>query len=328
MSRTAAIAMVVVGGASAAPAACSGGSDLLTTVVNIAPKCFEACPDVCKPLDTFITEFTTSGKVTKDAICSQASRLDCAFGDAFAECGKVLSMSSSTGLDLPTSVAQWTSYKQKCGPIASGKSQASKGFLSTTAPAKENSTADSESEEVAESTEHPEQSERSEQSEHSEQSEQSEQSESHDTDPMPATNQSNASSTAEDTPAACNKDNPAVSFVMSLAPTCFVKCPALCAAVESQSSQMMGGAPDKATVKKQVCASQDIFACAVQAAHLADCQAVLSAGSQYGLPETSADLGRLCGQGANDTKSEDNSAMRFNSLAGLSAAILGWMVVQ
>merc|ERR1712170_182675 len=131
-----------------------------------------------------------------------------------------------------------------------------------------------------------------------------------------------ASSTQEGTteaPPACNKDDPTVSLVMSMAPTCFVKYPALCAAVASQASQMMGGVPDKATVKNQVCASQNIFACAVQTAHLPDCQAVLSAGSQFGLPQSMADLSRLCGQGANDTQSVENSSIRFGSLAGLSA---------
>merc|ERR1740123_1139896 len=131
--------------------------------------------------------------------------------------------------------------------------------------------------------------------------------------------------TTEAPPAACNHEDPTVSLVMSLAPTCFVKCPALCAAVEAQASHMGAGVPDAATVKEQVCASQDIFACAVQAAHLSDCQPVLSAGSTYGLPQTSADLSRLCGQGASDTKSVGNSAMRFASPA-LSAALLAWML--
>merc|ERR1739844_69448 len=123
-------------------------------------------------------------------------------------------------------------------------------------------------------------------------------------------------------PAACNRDDPTVSLVMSLAPTCFVKCPALCAAVESQASHMKAGVPDAATVKKHVCASQDIFSCAVQAAHLTDCQPVLSAGSTYGLPQSAADLSRLCSQGANDTKSVESSAVRFGSPAGLLVVLL------
>merc|ERR1719223_2244913 len=102
-------------------------------------------------------------------------------------------------------------------------------------------------------------------------------------------------------PAACNPEDPIVSLVMSLAPTCFERCPALCAAVQSQASHMGDEVPDTATVRKQVCASLDIFACAVQAAHLTDCQAVLSAGSDFGLPQSSADLSRLCG-GANEMR--------------------------
>jgi len=313
--------MVVMGGASAAPAACSGGSDLLSTVVSIAPKCFDACPDMCKPLEKFLKDFTTSGKVAKDAICEEEIQLDCAFGDAFAECGKVLSMSSSTGLDLPTSVAQWTDFKQECGPSSSGKANVGKGFLSATAPATEVAE-DSESRKVGE--ESPEQPGSKNVAEP--QTGSANDSDVHST---PAKIDGHASSTevgtTEAPPAACNHEDPTVSLVMSLAPTCFVKCPALCAAVEAQASHMGAGVPDAATVKEQVCASQDIFACAVQAAHLSDCQPVLSAGSSYGLPQSSADLSRLCGQGASDTKSVGNSAMRFASPA-LSAALLAWML--
>jgi len=264
-------------------------------------------------LDKLITDFTTSGKVTKDAICGDAAQLDCAFGDAFAECDKVLSMSSSTGLELPTSVAKWTDFKRKCGPSSS-----SKGFLSTTAPATEDAK-ERESQEVDEESPEPLDSKNGTQSKNESMADQSD------------ANQSNVSSTQVGTtgaPPACNKDDPTVSLVMSIAPTCFVKCPALCAAVASQASHMATGAPDAATVRKQVCASQDIFACAVEAAHFADCQAVLSAGSQFGLPQTSAALSRLCGQGANDTNSVENSAMRFGSLAGLSAALVAWMMLQ
>merc|ERR1712151_80262 len=100
------------------------------------------------------------------------------------------------------------------------------------------------------------------------------------------------------------------------------------AAAEAQASHMGAGVPDPATVKKQVCASQDIFACAVQVAHLTDCQPVLSAGSTYGLPQSAADLSRLCGQGANDTKSVESAAVRFESLPGFLAALLAGVVLQ
>jgi len=127
-----ALAMAVTGGASAA---CSGGSDRLSTVVSIAPQCFTLCPNLCKPLDKLLAELnTTSGKALKDTVCRETRELDCAFGVAFAECEQLVSMSSKLAPDWPTSAAQWTDFKQKCasssGPRSSdmsGSREASEG---------------------------------------------------------------------------------------------------------------------------------------------------------------------------------------------------------
>lgn len=339
MARTVALALAVVGGACAT--ACSGGSSVLSSVVGVAPKCFDACPKLCQPLDKFITDFTTSGKVTKDAICEDEALLDCAFGDAFAECSKVLAMSSSTGLELPTSVAQWTDFKQKCGPSSSNK-----GFLSskkTTGSQKvddespepldsKNGTQSTNASMADYSDAHQSNASSTHAGETGADSKNGTQSGNESTADQSDANEGNAGSTQVGTteaPPACNKDDPTVSLVINMAPTCFVKCPALCAAVASQASQMMGGgAPDKATVKRQVCASQDVFACAVQTAHLPDCQAVLSAAASFGVPQSTADLSRLCGEGANDTKSEESSSIQFGYFAGLSAALFAWVMLQ
>merc|ERR1711920_429044 len=91
--------------------------------------------------------------------------------------------------------AQWTDFKQKCGPGSSGKSNVGKGFLSATAP----TTEQPDSQIVAESPK--------------------ESVNQSDAQSRPATNHSNSSSaeagSTEAPPAACNHENPTVSLVMS-----------------------------------------------------------------------------------------------------------------
>merc|ERR1719410_1559451 len=105
-----------------------------------------------------------------------------------------------------------------------------------------------------------------------------------------------------------------------MAPKCFEVCPALCSTMAVTASG--GGTPNASVVKQSVCAAQDTFGCAVQAAHLTHCQPVLSTGSSYGLPQTAAALSRLCGKGANDTQTAGNSAKSFASSTGASAILL------
>lgn len=307
MARIVFLAMVIMARASVAPAACSGGSALLDVAVNIAPKCFDACPAMCTSMDKLITEFTTSGKVPTDKICEESAEFDCAFSPAaFLECQKVLALGSSIDLDLPASSSQWSEFKQHCGSKSSSPTSPSRTattFLRSSATTATPVTA------VTLQTAESEESSSSVQSE---------------TGPG-----SMAEGTTTAAPAACKHDNALVEMAIQMAPKCFEVCPALCAIMESQVATMTssGSVPEKSVVKKHVCAAQDTFGCAVQAAHLADCQPVLSAGSSYGLPQTAAALSRLCGEGANDTQTVGNSAMRLASSTGASAILLTWMML-
>merc|ERR1719203_391637 len=84
-----------------------------------------------------------------------------------------------------------------------------------------------------------------------------------------------------------------VSMVVGISPLCFDRCPNLCGALEPVVLAFASN-PDPLAIEKQVCERTSNFVCAFQEENFADCQAVLSAGAAFNVPQTQAELSRRC----------------------------------
>jgi len=114
--RTGALAALLIREASAS--VCPNASPMLDMVTDIAPKCFEGCPELCEPIDTLTTQFMMSGdsKVLTEKVCDSRKTFDCVFQAAnIDECKKVLSLGSTIGVKLPLSPLE---FAQRCDPAS------------------------------------------------------------------------------------------------------------------------------------------------------------------------------------------------------------------
>jgi len=111
------VAVIVVGGAArAAASACPDSTNpMIGIVTDLAPKCFEDCPQVCQPLDGLITEYlaTSDTDAIQSLICAAPEPFKCMFeADHIGACGTVLSAGSALGVQLPMSEAE---LMERCG---------------------------------------------------------------------------------------------------------------------------------------------------------------------------------------------------------------------
>jgi hypothetical protein len=93
--------------------------------------------------------------------------------------------------------------------------------------------------------------------------------------------------------AACTGDSAMVQRAMLMSPECFTSCPHLCGAMESLVAQL-DATRDREAIEQQVCIGKDEFSCLLQPSNLAACEAVLSAGADFNVPQTEAELSRQC----------------------------------
>jgi len=96
---------------------CSDAGPTLKMIIDIAPKCFEGCPQLCEPIESMVSEFMASGNrsVLEDMVCDAKDQFDCVFEPSnLPECLKVLAMDSAIGADLPKSQSQWEDYVNGC----------------------------------------------------------------------------------------------------------------------------------------------------------------------------------------------------------------------
>merc|ERR1712207_22247 len=102
---------------SASEEACTGASLEVQRVVSVAPQCLETCPQLCTPLNAFMTRYKESGDVNavKAQACDYTHELDCAFeAGAIGECQKIVSRFIGS-----TTPASWHQFKQLVTPQAS-----------------------------------------------------------------------------------------------------------------------------------------------------------------------------------------------------------------
>merc|ERR1719190_122362 len=88
-------------------------------VTDLSPACFKQCPQMCEPLDGLVSEYmaTSDTSAIKAKVCADPAPFTCMFdGDHFDACGKVLSMGSAIGVQLPMSL---TELQEQCGSSSS-----------------------------------------------------------------------------------------------------------------------------------------------------------------------------------------------------------------
>lgn len=96
--------------------ACPGSaSPMMGTVTSLSPQCFEACPQICAPLDGLITEYmaTFDTEALKAKLCADPEPFTCFFSAGHMSlCRPVLEAGSALGVELPMSTAD---LESTCG---------------------------------------------------------------------------------------------------------------------------------------------------------------------------------------------------------------------
>jgi len=242
--------------------ACPDASATAMMVINIAPKCFQGCPQLCDPMDALVTEYLErgDGALLKDQVCQSKGSFDCMFQpENIDECKKVLEMGSTVRIKLPMSAPQ---LEQQCvGSDSSAVAMSTppqtiaflakepKGTMPDTTALEANTTPGATVVETTTAT------------------------------------------------ASCTGKNEMVNIAISLAPQCFELCSDMCGMLEVAVAQF-GAGPDKAAIQKRVCASREIVGCIYQPSNLGACQPLLDAGSSFGVPRSGSELSRRCSGGA------------------------------
>merc|ERR1712086_426289 len=97
--------------ASEEPEVCVNSTNVLSSVVtSIAPKCFEACPELCSTVDALLSVYLDTGDVvlTERKGCDLASSFERVFEeDNMKLCRPILGRGRSLGLALPTTNASF-----------------------------------------------------------------------------------------------------------------------------------------------------------------------------------------------------------------------------
>merc|ERR1712014_222640 len=77
--------------------------------MGISPACFEACPQVCQPMDSLISEYMKdwNTEAIKAKVCLDPEPYTCFFQEGHVDkCLPVLSAGSSFGVEIPKSQAE------------------------------------------------------------------------------------------------------------------------------------------------------------------------------------------------------------------------------
>jgi len=94
----------------AAAKACPGStSDLIAMVTDVAPKCFESCPEVCTPLGDLIVQYmqTEDEAAVKQEICAEPEPFQCMFAEEHLSlCMPLYTQASEFGIEVPRSLAE------------------------------------------------------------------------------------------------------------------------------------------------------------------------------------------------------------------------------
>merc|ERR1711957_563033 len=99
---------------------CVNSTNVLSSVVtSIAPKCFEACPELCSTVDAVLSVYLDTGDVelTERKGCDLASSFERVFEDDNMKlCRPILLKGRSLGLELPTTNV---SFVARCEALSS-----------------------------------------------------------------------------------------------------------------------------------------------------------------------------------------------------------------
>jgi len=249
---------------------------------------------------------STDKSVLNDMICEAKDQFDCAFEPSnLPECEQVLVMGSTIGMNLPISQSEWNKFATGCDsgatPFAVSGSPPSKpsapknlrAAVTMAEPTASSLAAASGSQSEAEpqssapaATEAPVPSEETAMS----------------PSPARATPMPTSAEESTSTPQiagsivskpTCTHDNDMVNMVVAMSPECFERCPFLCGALESLLLKF-AGSPNPTAIEKEVCLAKDEFGCAFDPSNVDACQAVLSAGANFNVPQTGAELSRRC----------------------------------
>jgi hypothetical protein len=137
------LALLLLTPAVVAPAAaCSGGGEgsMIGVINGMAPKCFEACEELCAPMDALVAEYLKDPDTEKikRKVCTMQQAVSCLFKPQnSAACEPLLSAGAQFGVKLPTSVAE---LEEQCGALGSDTTTSSPGGNSSSTNSSESTT--------------------------------------------------------------------------------------------------------------------------------------------------------------------------------------------
>jgi len=93
--------------------ACPGTEGIMDMITEMAPKCFEACSQLCGPVETLVSDYMagTSDEAAMGAqICKQQGRFSCLYEpENLEECGKLATQANSFDIKMPLSMDELSS---------------------------------------------------------------------------------------------------------------------------------------------------------------------------------------------------------------------------
>merc|ERR1711957_169741 len=120
---------------------CVNSTNVLSSVVtSIAPKCFEACPELCSTVDAVLSVYLDTGDVelTERKGCDLASSFERVFEDDNMKlCRPILLKGRSLGLELPTTNE---SFVARCEALSRSRHQDAQGEKGAEDPTSDAST--------------------------------------------------------------------------------------------------------------------------------------------------------------------------------------------
>merc|ERR1712014_526313 len=88
----------------------------MSMVIDMAPKCFDVCPDLCPMFDKVLTKFGSGGAPDEDAIekkvCAAEKLFACAFEAGKSACKPLIDAGSSFNKAVPKTRA---ALSRRCG---------------------------------------------------------------------------------------------------------------------------------------------------------------------------------------------------------------------